>query len=63
MVDAVEAGDGDGMGGVEMHHGARLGTLAIHGEVQEAFLGGIVAIDKLALIIQLRQPCRVEAAQ
>ena len=46
-----------------MHHGPRLGALAIHGKVQEAFLGGIVAIDKLALIIQLRQPCRVEAAQ
>ena len=46
-----------------MHHRTCLRPLAIHRKMQEAFLGGLVATNELALVVQLRQPRGIEAAQ
>ena len=62
-VDIGQAADRHGMGGVQMDHRAGLRPLAIHGQMQHAFLGRRVAGDKSAGVIQFRQPGRVEGAQ
>src|SRR6185369_2647540 len=38
-------------------------ALLVHGEMQEALLGGLIARDELAVPIELGEPRRIEAAE
>ena len=63
LVQAVQTRYGDGMGGVEMHHGRAALAPLVHDSVEERFLGWSVALDQPARLIEARQATGVEFAE
>src|SRR3546814_551576 len=61
-IDVSEATDGDRVGGVQVHHRPRL-VPAVQRQVQESYLGRLVAIDPLAPVVETGEPRRVEFAE
>src|SRR5262249_30550290 len=62
-IDIGEAGHGDGMRRMQMHHRLRRRAFAIHGDMEERLLRRRIARQQFAAVVELRQACGIEAGQ